>query len=112
MPISIQAPAGFVPEAAISFAGAIGAVRVGAESPLPIAERSFQGAVPVVVDTEQPPQRAIAIVASVGGDVTLKLADASTMVVPVTTGLSILPFAVRAVIAAGTSATATYANLV
>lgn len=109
---AIAAPAGFVPEVAMTFAGPAGAVCVGPDDPLPMREASFGGAVAIAPGTDQPPLRAVAIACTVAGTVTLKLADGSMLAVPVQTGFSILPFAVRTVVAAGTTATASYANLV
>lgn len=108
---SILAPAGYAPEFAVSFSGPAGAVRVDTDNPLPMSEPSFRGAVPIVPDVEQPARRGVAIVTRTAGDAALKLADGSTIVLPVTPGLSILPFAVTTVVAAQTTATATFVNL-
>jgi hypothetical protein len=108
---SILAPAGYTPEFAVSFSGAGGAVRVDRDNPLPMSEPSFRGATPIVADVEQPAGRGVAIVTRTGGDAALKLADGSVIVLPVTAGLAILPFAVTTVVAAQTTALATFVNL-
>lgn len=108
---SILAPAGYAPEFAVSFSGPGGAVRVDRDNPLPMSEPSFRGATAIVPDIEQPAGRGVAIVATAAGDAALKLADGSVFVLPVTPGLSILPFAVTTIVAARTSATATFVNL-
>lgn len=110
--LTVEAPAGFVPEVAIAYVTGTGPVVVGADAPLPVTERSFRGAVPIVVGTDQSPQRGIAIVATTAGTVQVKLADDSVLALPVATGLSILPLAAKGVVAAGTTAVATYSNLV
>ena len=106
------APASFVPEQVIAF-GAIGTVPTAVEPlhPLPVADQAFRSAIAVTVGIDQVPQRAILIVCTAAGNVALKLADDSSVVVPVATGLSILPFAVKTVLAAGTTAAASYASL-
>jgi len=53
----------------------------------------------------------VAIVASAGGTFVLKLADDSTIAVPVEVGPSILPFVIKTVVSAGTTATPSYASL-
>ena len=109
---SIQAPAGFVPQMAVTFANSdASAIRVDADNPLPTGERAFQGAIPIVPGTDQAPCRGIAINCTTAGTIQLKLADDSLFVVPVQAGLSILPFAVKTVVAAGTTAVATCSNL-
>lgn len=55
--------------------------------------------------------RSIGIVCTVAGNVSLTLQDGSTYVVPVAVGFQTLPFAVTQVNTSGTTATATYANL-
>jgi hypothetical protein len=113
MPLpAIEAPAGFVPAAGVSFSGAGGTTVVDFDNPLPIAERSFRGAVTITPGTDQPPRRGIAIVCTSSGTVRLRLADGSELPVPVSTGLTILPFQVSTVVPTGTTATASYANLI
>lgn len=76
-----------------------------------VSPRPYRGSVAIVVGTDQTPRNGIQIVCTVAGDVSLKMEDGSTNVVPVATGLTILPYAVQTVNAAGTTATATYRNL-
>jgi hypothetical protein len=107
----IEAPAGFVPVEAIAFSGPEGAVRVGVATPLPTSEPSYRSATALTPDVEAAPGRAIAVVAAGRGTVRLVLDDLSAIDLPIEAGLSILPFAVRRVVGAGTTAVATFANL-
>jgi hypothetical protein len=107
----ISAPAGFVPEQAISYSNAGAAVLVDPDNPLPTQEPSFRAARAMTPGVDAAPGRAVAIVAGSGGDVALKLADDSTITVPVPAGLTLLPFAAKAVLAVGTTAVATYTSL-
>lgn len=108
----ILAPALYVQQVALAVAGAEGAVPVDGASPLPISEPSFRGAVQIVPDTNQEARRAIAITCTTAGSVTLRLADDSSIMLPISVGLSILPFAVKTVVTSGTTAVAAYSNLV
>jgi hypothetical protein len=108
----IAAPAGFVPQAAVTFSTGGTATPVDADNPMPTSERGFQGASPIVPGTVQTPGRAVALVCSVAGTAAFELADGSAFSVPVERGLTILPFAVRTILVAGTTASAIYANLV
>lgn len=107
----VRAPAGFVPAVAIAFRDAAGAVSVDSGHPLPTSDRPFEGAIAIEAGVDQAPGRAISIIATVAGTVQLRLADDSSILLPVSTGLSILPFAVRTIVPAGTTATATFFNL-
>lgn len=82
----------------------------GSNSPLFVAA-PYEGAVAIVADTDQDPQHAIAISATVAGAVKMKLADNSTLTVIVPIGVTILPLAVKTVVSTGTTATVTCANL-
>lgn len=109
----VNAPGGFVPAGAVAFADSDGeAVYVDPANPLPAAERPWQGAVALVVNTDQSPRRGIALIATIAGSVTLKLADDSLIAVPVDPGLTILPFAVKTIQSSGTTATLTAYNLI
>lgn len=55
--------------------------------------------------------RAVGLVCTGAGNVSLKLSVTAAYVVPVNVGLSVLPFAAVGVNASGTTATCTYANL-
>lgn len=57
------------------------------------------------------PGRQIAINCTVAGDVKLGFADGSTLIIPVSVGLTVLSWAIMQVFVTGTSATASYANL-
>lgn len=108
MTIQITAPAGYVPQTAIAFAGAQGAALVSPATPLPISEPSFHAAAPVAPDVPFAAPRAIAVIAQDAGDVAFRFADASTIVVPVSAGLTVLPFAATQILGAGTTAPATF----
>ncbi|MET1755143.1 hypothetical protein ABVV53_06705 [Novosphingobium sp. RD2P27] len=108
MTFQITAPAAYVPQTAIAFAGADGAALVSRSTPLPTSEPSYHGAAAITPDVEFAPARAIAVVAIGSGDVAFRFADASTIVVPVSAGLTILPFAATQVLASGTTAAASF----
>jgi len=76
-----------------------------------VSPRPYRGSIAIVVGTDQAPRNGIQIVCTGAGDVSLKMEDDSTNVVPVAFGLTILPYAVKTVNTAGTTATATYRNL-
>lgn len=108
----IVAPAGYVPELALAFADTGGlAQQVSGATPLPVDDRAYASATAIVPGVDQPPRRAIAIMAGGAGTVVIKLADDSLLALPVDAGLSILPFAVKTVVVAGTTATASFASL-
>ena len=69
-----------------------------------------QGAVVITVGTDLTTAhpRRLFVVASAAGNVNIKLADASTMIVPVAVGLTQLDLAVKGIVASGTTATANY----
>lgn len=77
-----------------------------------IQEEGYRGVVAIVVGTDQLARRGVQIVCTVAGNVSLKMADGSTNVVPVAVGLTILPYSVLGVNTSGTTATATYSNLI
>lgn len=76
-----------------------------------VIDRSYSKAEPVAVDTDVPPRRAICIIATVAGDVTVQLSQGGTLPIPVAVGLSVFPFEVTKIISGSTTATATYWNL-
>jgi hypothetical protein len=86
-------------------------VPVSADDPVPTAARGYKTATAIVVGTNQTPGRAVHVTCSVAGDIKLRLTDDSEVVLTVGTGVTILPFEAKTVIAAGTTATATYLNL-
>jgi hypothetical protein len=108
MTFQITAPASYVPQTAIAFSADDGAALVSATSPLPISEPSYRTAASIAPDAPFAPPRAIAVVAQAAGNVAFRFADASTIVVPVSPGLSILPFAATQIVASGTTAAASF----
>ena len=112
MPSPVFAPAGYVPQMAVSFSASGAATAVDADHPLPIGERAFQGTIALVPDVDQTAQRGIAIRCTAAGTVQLRLADGSVLAVPVDIGFAILPLAVRTLVSAGTTAAVTCTNLV
>ncbi|MFE8582952.1 hypothetical protein ACFX59_02475 [Sphingomonas sp. NCPPB 2930] len=70
--------------------------------------RAVQGVEAITVGTDGTPRRGLLIVCAGAGDVRIKLADDSQITIPVAVGLSMLPFAVKTVIASGTTATASF----
>ncbi|MBB4858107.1 hypothetical protein HNO88_001421 [Novosphingobium chloroacetimidivorans] len=112
MTFQITAPAAYVPQTAIAFAAPEGAALVSDNSPLPISEPSYRGARPIALDTPFASARAIAVIAQGPGNVAFRFGDASTIAVPVAVGLTVLPFAATQIVAAGTTAPATFHALV
>ncbi len=112
VPATIAHPAPYVTQQAIAF-GAVGSAPVSVEpaQPLPVADRPYQGVAPLTVGVEQPAGRGLLVACTAPGQVALEFADGSSLALPVATGLTILPFAVRAVLAQGTTAAASYASL-
>lgn len=108
MTFQITAPASYVPQTAIAFAADEGAALVSAASPLPISEPSYRTSAAIVPDAPFAAPRAIAVVAQGAGDVAFRFADASTIVVPVSPGLTIVPFAATQIVAGGTTAVASF----
>lgn len=72
-----------------------------------VSPRPYRGSVSITPGAEQAARNGIQIVCTGAGDVSLKMEDDSTNVVPVAVGLTILPYAVKTVNTAGTTATAT-----
>jgi hypothetical protein len=112
MTFQITAPAAYVPQTAIAFASPEGAALVSRDTPLPISEPSYHAAAPIVLDAPFTAPRAVAVVAQGAGNVAFRFADASTITVPVSPGLTILPFAATQVVASGTTAAASLYALV
>jgi hypothetical protein len=108
MTFQITAPASYVPQTAIAFAADEGATLVSATSPLPISEPSYRAAAAIVPDIAFAPPRAIAVVAQGSGNVAFRFEDASTIVIPVAPGLTIVPFAATHILASGTTAAASF----
>lgn len=91
----------------------VGGADVAAANPLPTQERAAQGAIALTAGgAVVAPGRLFAVVATAAGNVAVVFADGSTLTVPVTPGFQAFPFAVKQVSVAGTTATATYANLI
>lgn len=82
----------------------IGFVTDSANIPVP-------GVTPLTVGTPATAGRSLAINCTVAGNVSMTFSDASTLTIPVSVGLTILPFAITTINASGTTATATYTNL-
>jgi hypothetical protein len=112
MTIQITAPAAYVPQTAVAFAAPDGAALVSIDTPLPISEPSYRRATPIVLDAAFPPPRAVAVIAQGAGNVAFRFADASAITVPVSPGLTILPFAATQILASGTTAAASFHALV
>lgn len=71
----------------------------------------YVGAAALDPDVTVVPGRALAVIATVAGNVSVLFSNGSKLVVPVAVGLTTLPFAAKAVLSADTTATATYAIL-
>lgn len=98
-------------------AGAVSAtvqrVTLASNDPLVAAESPVSGATAITPsDTVGVTAgRGILINCTVAGNVKVRFSDTSTITIPVTVGLIILPWAITLVFVTGTTATATYANL-
>jgi len=108
MTIPITAPAAYVPQSAVAFSAPDGAALVSVETPLPISEPSYRAAAPIAPDAAFAPPRAIAVVAQGAGNVAFRFANLSAITVPVSPGLTILPFAAVQILASGTTAAASF----
>jgi len=83
----------------------------GALSVVDANNAAFQGVVAMTVGTLYAAQRSIGILCTAAGNVQMTLADSSSLTLPVSVGFQTYPFAVTTIVAAGTTATATYYNL-
>jgi hypothetical protein len=73
---------------------------------------AFTGAITMTVGSVYTPQRSIGVNCTGAGNVSLLLSDASVVVVAAAVGWQTFPFAVVSVNTSGTTATATYYNLI
>jgi hypothetical protein len=85
--------------------------QVSPTKPLPVGNY-YVGSAAMTVGTDYAAGRAVGVAATVAGNVKIKLADASLVIVPVAVGWTILPLSATTIVAAGTDATATYYKLV
>lgn len=100
-------PARYVSPVAVSFGSAgAPAVPCSEQTPLPVADRSFSSARSVLPDQFLAAGRALAVSCVGSGEIKIKLAEGSTISVPVEEGFSILPFVCTGFAAAGTTANA------
>ena len=74
-------------------------------------DEAFTGVTAMTVGTVYPVGRSLFINCTVAGNVKMLFFDGSTLTFPVSAGPTILPFAVTEIVSSGTTATATYANL-
>jgi len=72
---------------------------------------SFSSSVPMTLGTVYSAASALQVQCTIAGNVTITLANATTMVIPVPVGYSLFPFSVTEVATASGPATATYTNL-
>ena len=87
-------------------------VAVSAINPLPVSDKAFGSVLALMPGASDAiPRRAIRIACTAPGTIAMKLADDSVETVPVEVGLSILPYAIKAIVVAGTTATASFASL-
>jgi hypothetical protein len=87
-----------------------GAPQTGATAAQRVDTSSI-GAVTMTVGAVYAPGRGIGVVATVAGNVSILMADGSTIVVPVATGWTRFEFSAQSVNTSGTTATATYYSL-
>lgn len=108
----VHAPGSFAPAFAVSFGSLDSeATFCSPSQPLPVADRAFTAARALNVGTPVTPGRAVAVICSVAGTVSFRMAEAGILTVPVEAGMSVLPFSISGVEANGTTAVATYAVL-
>ena len=74
-------------------------------------ESPYQGRVAFVLDTAQAAQRAIEIVCTTAGNVSVTYADGSQGLIPVNIGLTYISAAITTVHSSSTTAVATYGNM-
>ncbi len=103
---------------------AVGTAKMAASIPVTIASDDtltaqilaqqipIQGVVPLTVGTAAAAGRGLRIICTTAGNVAIQFVNGSTDTIPVSVGLTILNFAVTEILSSGTTATATYANLV
>lgn len=108
---SLPLPAGAATDAAlVGIAAKLGQISATLTA-LQTSEAPYQGVVAMIVDQAQASQRAVRINCTAAGTVSLTYADGSTDVIPIAAGLNYVSGAVTTVNSAGTTATATYANM-
>ena len=112
MTLPITAPADYVPQTAVAFAAPDGAAVVSAHSPLPVSEPSYRSARALELGTTFDAPRAIAVIAQGVGVAAFRFADDSEITVPISSGLTILPFAATEIMGSGTTAIASFYALV
>ncbi len=110
VPATIAHPAPYVTRQAIAFGSAL--LSVEATQPLPVPDRAYAGVVAMTVGVEQAAGRGLLVTAIAAGQVAVGFADGSEATLPLATCLTILPFAVRAIVAQRTTAVASYASLI
>jgi hypothetical protein len=71
----------------------------------------FTGVVAMTVGTTYPAGKSLYVNCTASGNVKVLFYDGSMLTFPVNVGITILPFAVTQVVSSGTTATATYAEL-
>jgi len=96
------------PATGVGYKGA-SAADVAAQGQL--SKSYYDSATALAPGTDQAAGIGVGIVATVAGNVVLKFAGGGTWTVPVAVGLTILPLAVIGIVAAGTTATASYVKL-
>jgi hypothetical protein len=72
----------------------------------------FVNQIPMVVGVAQAAQRSVGILCTVAGNVNMQLSSGGTIIVPVLPGWQTFPFACTEILSSGTTATASYYNLV
>ena len=96
-------------------ANVIGSVNVAnfpsSQSVSDLQSAPFSGAVAMTAGTVYATQRSLGVLCTSSGNVQMQLSDGSSLTLPVTGGWQTFPFAVVQIVAAGTTATATYFNL-
>ena len=87
---------------------------IAAANPFAVSDAEnapFAGAVAMAVGTAYAAQRSVGVACTIAGNVEFMFPDGSTLILPVAAGWQTFRFAVTEIVAAGTTATATYFNL-
>ena len=96
-------------------ANMIGSVNVAnfpsSQSVSDVQNAPFSGAVAMTAGTVYAAQRSLGVLCTSSGNVQMQLSDSSSLTLPVAPGWQTFPFAVVQIVAAGTTATASFYNL-
>lgn len=84
----------------------------GAASVVDVSAGPIKGIAAVAINTAVTATKALLVSCTAAGNVNLQFADGSTFAIAVAVGTTLLPFSVTKVLTSGTTATATFADIV